>query len=277
MAEEEELDQAAAEPEPITTAPIVGTDGKLSPKWRDTLPEDIRGEKMLEPYKDFSAVVKSLVSAQRMVGKDKIALPNEKSLPSEWDAFYDATGRPKTKDEYKLPVPEDIKEHYDPALIATAKEIFHKVGFNQKQAEALWQFEEQRLRNGIKAIAAAEAAENKETEDALKEKWGEAYPERLLIVNTIISDNAPEELREKLVNEYGNDPVFAEFVHNIGLKFIEHKVIETPLIPTPADLDEQISTLMHTDAYQKREHPDHKRTVDKVLKLHEAKAKSKRG
>ena len=60
----------------------------------DTLDESIRGEPSLKNFNDANTLAKSYLSAQRMIGLDKIAIPNQNSSQEEWNAAFNCLGRP---------------------------------------------------------------------------------------------------------------------------------------------------------------------------------------
>lgn len=277
VTEPEGLPEGTATPTVPTNISIVDKDGNLIPTWRDTLDEDIRSEKSLETFKTVKDIARSFVNTKRMVGKDKIAIPGKNATEGEWNAYYDAVGRPKTPEDYQLPVPEEMKDYYDPELIKEARGLFHKMGFNQKQADALWMFEQKRLLAGVKQLADEEIKEKEDAENALRDKWGNAYDERLHLANRMIAENVTDDQqKEKVLETIGNNPYVADFLANIAKKFIEHKVITDVPLPgqtTPDDLQLKINTEMRTDAYMNANNPDHKLAVARVQRMFEERNK----
>jgi len=257
-----------------TAALLVDADGKFSEGWRDLLDEDLREEKSLESIKDIGSLARSYVHTKRMVGADTIKVPSEKSTEAEWEELFDRIGRPKTSDEYELPIPEEYKEHYNEDLIQAGRSLFHKIGLSQKQAQALWAFEQQRLEKAVADQAANAEAEMRSAEEALRQKWGDKFDARIHLANRMIAENtADEENKNAVVAAIGNNPHVADFLANIGEKFIEHKVI-TDIDGSHSaalDLERQIHEEMAKDAYKNAQNPDHKLAVAKVARLFEQK------
>ncbi len=264
--------QPSSEPAKLTS--FIGENGELKEGWRNSfLPEDLRGEKIYDSVKDLPTAFKTLGHQAKLVGRKGILLPTEASGQSEWDAFYEATGRPKTAEDYQMPIPEEQKDYYDPELIKEAKTIFHGLGLNQKQAGALWEFEKKRVAAQEKMLNDIEEREYSEADTALHAKWGTAYNENLHLVNRMISENAePGEEMDYLIAEYGNNPKLANFLHKVGKKFIEHRIITD--IDTPsASANEKINELMRSKPYIDSLHPDHKAVVQQVQSLFAEQAK----
>jgi len=250
---------------------FINEDGTLAEGWRDKyVPEDLRKEKVYDTIKDLPTAFKTLGHQAKLVGRKGILLPTETSGESEWDAFHEATGRPKTAEEYVMEIPEENADNFSEDLITEARGIFHGLGFNQKQVDTLWEFEKKRVAAMEKTLDDFETQEKTEAETALRNKWGTAYDENLHLVNRMISENAVEgEERDYLLAEYGNDPKLAGFLGNIAKKFVEHKIITDVETPS-ADIQSQINDLMATPAYKDPAFPDrkeHKRIVQLVYDL----------
>jgi len=258
-----------------TEAPesYVGADGVFVEDWQSKLQdESLHDDQTLKTIKNVENLAKSYVHVRKQVPLDKIAIPTETSSEAVWDAYYAAGGRPSTAEEYVMEVPEEHADYFSEELITEAKGIFHSLGFNQKQVDALWEFEKKRVAATEKSLDDFDAQEKAEAETALRNKWGAAYDENLHLVNRMISENAVEgEERDYLLAEYGNDPKLAGFLGNIAKKFIEHKIITNVETPS-ADMESKIKELMDSPAYKDPRFADkaeHKRVVAQVYALRE--------
>ena len=232
---------------------LINADGTFAENWKDSLPEDIRGEKSLDTFSDLPGAMKQLISAQKMIGKrdDRIALPGEGSTDVERDEFFKALGRPDTAGEYKMETSADIADHMDADMVVKAKEIFHDLGITQSQAKGLFAFEEARIAAGLEQQGQQAQQQYAEAETALKAKWGNAYEERLHLANRMIAENTTEETKEVVLNAVGNSPDVADFLANIATKFIEGGIIEGegPKRLTPSEANVRIEELQNTPGY----------------------------
>jgi len=257
---------------PVAPVSIVGTDGKFGDGWRNLLPEDIRLEKCLNSVQDLQGMAKSLVHAQRMVGRDKIALPNEKSTESEWQAFYDAAGRPKTAADYAVAKPQDLPDElWNPDTAKSAQELFHKIGLSKKQAEALVDFQAKQSLGELNNFNQTKELSQKELEDGLHREWGQAYQKKVHLGNAAIEQGAGgnQDFKQRLVEKFGNDPDFIRFASNLGGKFAEHGVITSSNAKTPGEIKAQINEAMQTDAYRNAGNPGHRAAVQQVKQMFE--------
>ena len=115
-----------------TNTPTQNTD------WKASLSDEIRNEKSLENISDIESLAKGYVHAQRLVGADKIPVPNKFATEEDWNKVYEKLGRPKSADEYKFNLPED-KTVNEAALKGFADQA-HKLGLLPGQADGVVKF-----------------------------------------------------------------------------------------------------------------------------------------
>lgn len=268
--------------EPTPTEPLVNHEGVLRDGWRDTLPEDIRGEKVFDRVSDFEGAMKSLASAERMVGKDKIPIPNEASSDVEWDAYFVAGGRPNTAGDYNLTRPEELpEEYYNQELATAAQELFHKIGLSKKQADALFTFNNNTVITQLAKNVQDAELEAGTLKDGLYSDWGNAFEQKKHMGNVAIETgtNGDVEFKERLTVKFGNDPDFIRFASNLGGKFAETGSPAAASIPTPADIqesiDNEIANLAYGTDYMKHgfTKAQHQAQVKKVSLLFQQKTK----
>ncbi len=249
---------------PAVEATFVDAQGNFVDGWQlnaPFVPEELRNEASLNGYKNVSDALKSLVNAQHMIGKDKIAIPGETSTPDEWNEFHRAAGRPETPGDYNITRPEAVPEElFDKELANGYQELFHKIGISSKQAEALVGFN---VESTLATIAKQEASNENDRQVAMKaltEKHGSvAYEGRLNLSKKALDVGADgdEELRKVIAERYGNDPDFVNWTANIGKQFGEASAVAATEAATIGSLEQQVTELTATDAYRNNQHPDH--------------------
>jgi len=272
------IDAAAAAAKPATgTETYVNPDGSFKDGWQSQLDPEIRDDPAVKPYKRWQDGFKSLVNAQRMVGKNKIAVPSANSSQGEWDEYYKAGGRPETAADYGLKAPEGLPgELFPPERLTKWQERFHKAGISKKAADMIISEYAADIGLDLQAHQTDTELAMTELKGGLQRDWGAAYDQNIHLGNLAIEEGVKgnEEFKDRLVAKFGNDPDFIRFASNLGGKFSEAKLIDAK-IPTPADLDDQIKTIMNEGGaqgpYMNRDHPRHKDYVAKVQKMFEAK------
>lgn len=258
-----------------TPTGIVNSDGSFAANWKDSLPEDIRGEKCLDVVTDFPNAIKQLVNAQKAIGRNRVAIPGDKSTPEEVDAFYAAIGRPKVADDYKVEVVDDLKEMFSEEQLAQSKKLAHSIGLTQKQYEAIVKAEMERVTKAVEKFSADEDARKLAAEDELKKRFGRAYDERMQMANKLVREAIPaDEARMLFLEKYGNDPDIIEFVSTVGARLSEGKArIAELTTDTPAEAKAKIAEIQKDPAFLngtlKRTNPaEHQKKVQQLRELH---------
>jgi hypothetical protein len=267
------------EPAGEPTAPIIDAEGNLREGWREDLPEDIRAEKVFDRVKNFQGIMKSLASAERMVGKDKIAIPGDKSTDVEWEAFYQAAGRPETPQDYNLKAPEDLPEGaYTKDRLEGAQKLFHKLGLSNKQAQALMEYDQGIARQFIKDREKQKTIDRENAKNDLLQLWGNAYEQRIHFGDRAISEGVAgdAEFQDRITEKFGDEPDFIRLLSNLGAKFTERGAIRAANIPTPSDIETEINEAIQHPAYLDAKHPQHEQQVKVVQRLTERKVASTR-
>ncbi len=241
--------------------------------FKDLIPENFREEKSLENFNNMEDFVKSYLHAQKMVGADKIPVPNKHSTDEDWNEVFKRLGAPSSPDDYKY----DFKDQeMDIGQVQEFNKTAHKLGLLPKQAEGLIKFYNE-MNGNIAANqeeAAAQAQLNVETE--LRKEFGPQFNKRL------------DQAKRLAVNSLGQD-----FLENTYLKDgsrlgdnlqvikafsdLADKLSEDPIIQgdgssymTAKDIEKEITELTQEgSAYWDKTHINHQKSVDEVLKLRE--------
>jgi len=251
---------AVPEPKPATvlTSQVspVKPDGTFIDDWRDFLPEEIRKDTSLDVIKTLPDMAKRMVSAVKMIGKNKIALPTDKSKPEEWDAFYRAIGRPEKEEAYSNPeIPEELKDIFTTDRLERAKKRAFALAATQKQFDDFIKGEIEEVVQTIKDSEEAEAKAKRETrlnaEKELRQELGAAYDERMHIANRVITEAITKEAeRVEFTEKYGDDVSIIRLLSNIGSRMSEHTALIAELTQkTPTEIQTRIAQLNATPGY----------------------------
>lgn len=263
--------------EGIAAPSIIDAEGKFTENWRESLQEEIRNEPSLQAMTHINSLAKAFVDTKRMVGKDTMTIPTENSTENDWDAAYAALGRPDTAADYNFQRPADFPEElYSTDLANAAQDMFHKMGLSQKQADTLLAWNLEQTLSAVKQQETDAELEQKTLTDGLYSEWGNAFEQKKHLGNVAIEkgSNGNDEFKARLTEKFGNDPDFIRFAANLGSKFTEHGSVETTMIPTPGDIDAQITELMKTVAFlggPEVPQEEHLAMVNKVFALRNSK------
>ena len=80
------VDQATTETQPQATQTTVATADTPAPQssWKDSISEAYRNDPSIEKFTEIDALAKSYINATKMIGQDKIVIPNKNSTEEVW-------------------------------------------------------------------------------------------------------------------------------------------------------------------------------------------------
>ena len=263
---------AVPEEKPVLSGdPVEKTPEQIQTDWKAGLSDDLRADKSLENIKDISSLAKSYIHAQRLVGADKIPVPNKFATEKDWDAVYEKLGRPKTADEYKYNLSEDQK--VDTEALKNFSSQAHKLGLLPTQAQGMVNYYNEMVG---KQLADAESISTSQREKAmteLKTEWGQAYDQKLQKANTVVSSVFPKGIMSMNLEDgtkFGDHPEVIKAFAALGEKMGEDDIIKSdgPVYMTPKEIEKQIGELQQTgSAYWDKNHPNHDTAVQEVQTL----------
>ena len=255
--------------DPKTETPETSTD------WKVNLSDDVKADKSLENIKDINALAKSYIHAQKMVGSDKIPVPNKYATEDDWNAVYEKLGRPKTADGYKFDLPQD--KQVDEVSLKEFSSQAHKLGLLPGQAQGMVKFYNEITAKSLQDADSKALAARETSTKELKQEWGQAYNQKVSQAATLAkSVGATELLDTNLADgtKLGDHPVMIKAFAELANKMGEDSIVQAsgPTYLTPNQIEKQIGELTQTDsAYWDKHHPNHQASVDEVLALREKK------
>ena len=241
--------------------------------FKDLIPESFREEKSLENFNNMEDFVKSYLHAQKMVGADKIPVPNKHSTDEDWNEVFKRLGAPSSPDDYKYNFKD---QEMDSGQVQEFNKTAHKLGLLPKQAEGLIKFYNE-MNGNIAANqeeAAAKAQLDVETE--LKKEFGPQFNKRLdqakrLAVNSLGQDFL-ENTYLKDGSRLGDNLTVIKAFSDLADKLSEDPIIQGDgsEYMTAKDIEKEITDLTQEGSpYWSKTHPNHQKSVDEVLKLRE--------
>ena len=241
--------------------------------FKDLIPENFREEKALDNFNNMEDFVKSYLHAQKLVGADKIPVPNKHATEEDWNEVFKRLGAPSDPNDYKY----DLKDQeMDSQAVQEFNKTAHRLGLLPKQAEGLIKFyNEMNVNNAAsQEEAAAQAQMNVEAE--LKKEFGPQYNKRLDQAKRLAVNSLGQDFLE---NTYLKDGSRLGDNLNVIKAFsdLADKLSEDPIIQgdgtsymTAKDIEKEITELTQEgSAYWDKNHINHQKAVDEVLKLRE--------
>ena len=238
------------------------------PSWRDTLPEDIKHDPSLKVFSDTAGLAKSYVHAQKMLGKDKIEIPDKYATPAQQKAMFQKLGLPETADKYDVTLKEGAKVNED--FFKGFKETAYNNNILPAQAQKMldW-YESSAAELNTKAEAKAQNDHNVEIE-ALKTEWGDAFKGKLSAAQVALKQFAGEkEMKYLAETGLAEDPNLIRLFANIGASLNEDSFkgdTISNLGITPEDAKRKRASIMGDSkhAYHDKNHPEHEMAVKEM-------------
>lgn len=241
--------------------------------FKDLIPENFKEEKSLENFNNMEDFVKSYLHAQKLVGADKIPVPNKHATDEDWNEVFKKLGAPNSPEDYKYNFKD---EEVDQSTVQEFNKAAHRLGLLPKQAEGLIKFyNEMNVNNAAsQEEAAAQAQMNVEAE--LKKEFGPQYNKRLDQAKRLAVNSLGQDFLE---NTYLKDGSRLGDNLNVIKAFsdLADKLSEDPIIQgdgssymTAKDIEKEINELTQEgSAYWDKGHINHDKAVAEVLKLRE--------
>lgn len=233
--------------------------------WRDTLPQDIRDNKIIAETKDLTTLSKRLIDANNYISKS-IRLPDDGDT-SGMDELYTKLGRPEVAEGYEVTrpeMPEGMK--YDEELEKSFLGIAHKAGLNSSQVNTLMAWNQEHVMSQLNASQKSSA----DAMGELKKEWGTAFDERVGIAEEVLSQYGNDST-EALVKD---NPALISLIYEMGKNLVEGMAEGKPTashIRSPKEALEEINKLMRDPifmkAYTTGKDPTHDAAVEQMRLL----------
>jgi hypothetical protein len=234
------------------------------------------GSQTVNSAKTANDLAKQVYNLEKVIGKPKLAMPEESWGDADWNEFYSKTGRPETAGDYNLEgMPEQFA--FEDADKASLLETLHGQGLSNKQANAVMKSIADRevgLSEGVetKFSQAQEAAVN-----ALKEQWGDKYENQLKLASATLSNVTDPETAESLKEMAGNNPAFIKMLANLGEKMLTEDSafkgnMQSNSFTSPVAAQGEIQQLKGDPVFikqlQNASDPGHKTALNRWTNLH---------
>ena len=233
--------------------------------WRDTLPQDIKTNKVIQETPDITTMAKRVIDQDNFITKS-IRIPDDGDT-SGMDELYNKLGRPETVAGYKVTRPDVLEgQKYNEEIEKSFLDIAHKTGLNTSQVNTLMKWNQEQASSQM----AGEQTNNAEAMGKLKEEWGTAFDQNVKIA-------------EEVLNQYGNDATEAlikdnagliSLMYNMGKNLVEGTIegkAMTSHIRTPQEAQIEIDKLKRDDnfkkAYYDKRDPTHNAAVEQMRLL----------
>ena len=248
---------------------------KVATSWKETISEEFRNDPNIAKFTEIDALAKSYINATRMIGTDKVAVPNQNSTEDHWNEVYDKLGRPESAEKYKLEVKSEVVPIEETAVKQFAENA-HKLGLNNKQAQGILEFYKNSMEQTAKQTQIDAETAQAQAQQVLRQEWGKSYDANIQKAASLAKANMKAEVLDlpmKDGSRLGDNPDIIKGFAKIADMLSEDKIISTESenVNQGRDYDAEISQIINdkTGPYWNSTHPDHAKVVQQVLTLRE--------
>ena len=241
--------------------------------FKELIPEEYKEEKALQNFSTMNDFVKSYLSAQKLVGANKVAIPNKMATDEDWEEVFNKLGRPSKPEGYEYSFKED---EVNPDQLKSFNETAYRIGLLPKQAERIIKFynemNEQQQADQTKQFEVKQA----EAMTDLKKEFGPTYNKRLDQAKKLAVETLGSEMLNNTIlqdgSRLGDNVSVIKAFSMLADKLSEDEIIkgEGTSYQTASEIEKEISELTEDGSpYWQKTHPNHAKTVDRVFKLRE--------
>jgi hypothetical protein len=255
--------------------PVETTPTETNTDWKASLSDELKADKSLENIKDIESLAKSYVHAQKMVGGDKIPVPNKFATEDDWKAVYEKLGRPETPDGYKYNLGEETNINEE--ALKVFSDQAHKLGLLPSQAEGVVKFYNDMVAKDEDSAETTAVAAREQAQSDLKKEWGAAYDHNLTRAASVAKQVVDADFLNTHLEDgskIGDHPMMIKAFAALADKMGEDNIVQAsgPAYMTPNQIEKQIGELTQSgSAYWDKNHPNHQIAVEEVLALREQK------
>ena len=277
----EEQTTQTTEPVAETTETTTATETVTQPtaqtpitnSWKDSISEEFRQDPNIAKFTEIDALAKSYINATRMIGQDKVAVPNNNSTDDQWNEVYDKLGRPESADKYKLEVQSETAP-LDEGAIKQFAENAHQLGLNNKQAQGILEFYKNSMEGSVQQARIDTETAQANAEQELRKEWGRSYEENIKKAGAVAKANINEDVLNMELKDgtrLGDHPSIIKGFANIANLMSEDKLVSTDseTVDRGTDYEAEISKIVNDrdGPYWNKSHPDHDKIVQQVFTL----------
>jgi len=240
--------------------------------FKTLIPEAYKDEKALQNFQDMDGFVKSYLHSQKLVGSDKIPIPNKYATDQDWNAVYEKLGKPKSPDGYEYNLGKESKLD-DNSLKAFSTEA-HKLGLLPKQAQGIIKYY-----NDLAGASETEAnnkaeAGRTEAEKNLRKEFGSTYNDRITAAKKLATSTLGNEFLNNTLlqdgSKLGDNPTVVKAFADLAAQMSEDNIVkgDAPAYMSNKEINRQIAVLQQPgSAYWDKRNPNHSDAVQEVQEL----------
>ena len=270
-----ETAQPAAQPDVQTTTTLTSETTTEQPKeidFKTLIPEAYKEEKSLQNFSNMDDFVKSYLHSQKLVGSEKINVPNKYATDEDWKEVYKKLGTPENADGYKYDLPEDHRIEDD--VLKNFSNEAVKLGLLPHQAQGIMKYYNDVINQGMDDQTAQMKVAQEESEKELRKEYGATFDRQIQSAKNLAHATLGKEfINDTLLQDgsrLGDNPQVIKAFVSLANKLSEDTIVKGDQVPylTVPEINKQIASLQQEgSAYWDKRNPGHDEAVKEVQAL----------
>ena len=240
--------------------------------FQSLIPAEYKEEKSLQNFNKMDDFVKSYLHSQKLVGLDKIPVPNKHATDEDWKEVYKRLGSPETAEGYKYSLPEGHAVPED--TLKSFSEEAVKLGLLPNQADGIMKYYNDIVNQGVNDQTIKSEEARKISEQDLRKEFGSTYDNKITGAKNLATATLGAEFLNTTMlsdgSKLGDNPQIVKAFANLSEKLSEDDIVkgDTPSYQTTNEINKQIAALQQPgSAYWDKHHISHSTAVDEVQAL----------
>ena len=240
--------------------------------FQSLIPAEYKEEKSLQNFSKMDDFVKSYLHSQKLVGLDKIPVPNKFATDEDWKAVFSKLGSPETADGYKYTLPEGHAVPED--TLKSFSEEAVKLGLLPNQADGIMKYYNDIVNQGVNDQTIKSEEARKISEQDLRKEFGSAYDNKITGAKNLATATLGTDFLNTTMlsdgSKLGDNPHVVKAFAQLSEKLSEDDIVkgDTPSYLTTNEINKQITSLQQPgSAYWDKKHPGHTLAVEEVSAL----------
>jgi len=269
------VNEQPIQPDVQTTTTLASDTITEQPKevdFKTLIPEAYKEEKSLQNFANMDDFVKSYLHSQKLVGSEKISVPNKYATDEDWKEVYKKLGTPENADDYKYDLPEDHRIEDDILKNFSSEAV--KLGLLPHQAQGIMKYYNDVINKGMDDQTAQMKVAQEESEKELRKEYGATFDRQIQSAKNLAHATLGKEfVTDTLLQDgsrLGDNPQVIKAFVNLANKLSEDTMVKGDQVPylTVPEINKQIASLQQPgSAYWDKRNPGHADAVEEVAAL----------
>lgn len=242
------------------------------------LPEGYTPSERVAQYEDAGQMAKGYDELFTKVQSKGILIPGDDASDDDRSAFQSSLKEhlgikpPESPDAYTWKPSEGMETYFE--SMSDDMKRYHEAGMDDKTVASLMAEKEQGIKTAQSMMQDQQAEIAKQSEEALKEKWGDDYADNLKAVNKI-SERYPDLAETLKAAGLANHQTVMEALHDVAMSVREDNPPKAGG-GDPKTLQARKDEIKASDAYKSSRHGQHRAAMQEIAEINKALASIKK-